>query len=89
MTVHMQYAHTVTLRYSMWYMLYQTLLTHTLPPPLLREYTPVLMALKHLANGALPESLGVQLRNLPYILGVRGIAHSQWLHLHISHLFGE
>ena len=44
-----------------------------LPP--LREYTPVLMALKHLANGALPESLGVQLRNLPYILGVSGITH--------------
>ena len=70
-------------------------ITHMRRLPRLREYTPVLMALKHLANGALPESLGVQLRNLPYILGVSGITHSQivrmviWLHLHISHLFGE
>ena len=43
-----------------------------IPPfvPFLREYTPVLMALKHLANGADPNSLGIRLRLTPYVLQV-------------------
>lgn len=65
-----------------------TAITNVVPPPP-REYTPVLMALKHLANGAYPESLGVQLRNLPYILGVGGATWvARVLHLYFSHFIG-